>query len=167
MCSQFVDSSGRILYNTNPIALGWSPRFALFLRTILFWFFLVCLFVFCLLVLFLFVCLCCLFVFCFFLFLFDPMEKFWEKCIWNLAFRGVSIITIRPRSHSTCIRYTVFAIRYTFCSPPQTRFRYFHATSLECRLWRRANRIAYSEYRIAYTSMWTRPKAFWYSLRLN
>ena len=56
----------------------------------------------------------------------------------------------RPRSHRS--------MRYTFCSPPQTRFRYFHSTSLECRLWRRANRIAYSEYRIAYTFMWTRPK---------
>ena len=39
------------------------------------------------------------------------------------------------------IRYTVFAIRYTIRSPPQTRFCSFHATSLECRLWRRANRI--------------------------
>ncbi len=56
---------------------------------------------------------------------------------------------LRPRSHRS--------MRYTFCSPPQTRFRFFHATSLECRLWRKANRIAYSEYRIAYTSMWTRP----------
>ncbi len=55
-----------------------------------------------------------------------------------------------PRSHRS-IRYTVFAIRYTLFSPPQTRFRYFHAPSLECRLWRRANRIAYSGYRIANT----------------
>ncbi len=66
--------------------------------------------------------------------------------------------TLRPRSHRR-IRYTVFAIRYTFCSPPQTRFHYFYATSLKCRLWWRANRLVYSKYRIAYTSMWTRPSA--------
>ncbi len=46
-------------------------------------------------------------------------------------------LSFSPRSHRS-IRYTVFAIRYTFWSPPQTRFRYFRATSLECRLWRRA-----------------------------
>ena len=63
---------------------------------------------------------------------------------------------LRLWSHRS-IRYTVFAIRYAIWSPPLTRFRSFHATSLECRLWRRANRIAYtcSEYRIAYTSMIT------------
>ncbi len=66
-------------------------------------------------------------------------------------------LSIRHRSHRS-IRYTVFAIRYTFYSPSQTIFRYFRATSLECRLWGRAKRIAYSEYRTAYTSMWTRHK---------
>ena len=50
---------------------------------------------------------------------------------------------VRPRSHRSIMLY---GIRYTICSPQQTRFCYFHATSLECRLWRRANRIAYSEY---------------------
>ncbi len=59
-------------------------------------------------------------------------------------------------SHKS-IRYTVFAIWYTIRCPPQTRFRYFHVTSLECRLWRRANRIAYCKYRIPYISMWSRP----------
>ncbi len=58
--------------------------------------------------------------------------------------------SVKPCSHRS-IRYT--GIRYTFCSPPQTRFPYFNATSLECRLWRSINRIPYSEYRIAYTSM--------------
>ena len=48
---------------------------------------------------------------------------------------------IRPWSHRS-IRYTVFTTHYMICSPPQTRFRSFHASSLECRLWRRANRIA-------------------------
>ncbi len=96
-------------------------------------------------------------------------QYFWPSFCWFLLLSSIFLsshsyhinyytqyIAVRPHSHRS-IRYTVFAIRYTFCSPPQTRFRYFHATSLECRLWRRANRIAYSEYRIAYTSMWTRP----------
>ena len=63
---------------------------------------------------------------------------------------------LRLWSHKS-IRYTVFAIHYTIRSPPQTRFRSFHATSLECLLWRRANRIAYSEYRVQYTPMWLQP----------
>ena len=46
------------------------------------------------------------------------------------------------------ILYTVFAIRYTISTPPQTTFRSFFATSMEFYLWRRANRIVYSEYSI-------------------
>ncbi len=53
---------------------------------------------------------------------------------------------IRLWSHRS-IHY-IFAIRYTICSPPQTRFRSFHATSLECHQWQRANRIANTVYRI-------------------
>ncbi len=46
------------------------------------------------------------------------------------------------------IHIEVYSIRYTIRSPPQTRFCSFHATSLECRLWRRANRTANT---VAYT----------------
>ncbi len=68
------------------------------------------------------------------------------------------LIGLRPRSHRS-IRYTLFAIHYTFCSPPQTRFRYFHATSLE--MSSVAESKSYSVKRIPYsvhicTSMWTR-----------
>ena len=88
--------------------------------------------------------------------------------LWRSIFKVYSSRKerIRPRSHRS-IRFTVFAIRCTFCSPPQTRFRYFHATSLECCLWRRANRIAYSECPIVYTSMWTRPYTLILQCHLN
>ena len=56
-------------------------------------------------------------------------------------------LLIRLWSHRS-IQYTVFDIRYTIRFSPQTWFRSFHATSLECCLWRRANHVAYSEYRI-------------------
>ncbi len=60
---------------------------------------------------------------------------------------------LRPRSHRS-IRYPVFAIRYTICSPPQTTFKWCSVEVAESHLWRRTK---LSEYRIAYTSMWTRP----------
>ncbi len=64
----------------------------------------------------------------------------------------------RPRSYGS-IHYMVLAIRYTICSPPQTKFKWCSVEVAESRLWRRrAKHIAYSEYRIAYTSMWTKPK---------
>ena len=59
---------------------------------------------------------------------------------------------VRLWSHRS-IRYTVFAISYTICSPPQTRFRRFLATSLECCLSRRANRIAYTVYLYVITAL--------------
>ncbi len=87
-----------------------------------------------------------------------------KKCnIWFWIFYGHQFWinacreTLRLWSHRS-IRYTVLAIRYTICAPPQTRFFSFHATSCEYHLWRRANRIAYCEYHIAYTSMWSQPQ---------
>ena len=49
------------------------------------------------------------------------------------------------------------SIRYTICSTPQTTFKWCSLEGAKSGLWRRANRIAYSEYRIQYTSMWSRP----------
>ena len=47
-----------------------------------------------------------------------------------------------------CDHIKVYGIRHTIRSPPQTRFRSFHTTSLESCLWRRAKRIAYTVYSI-------------------
>ncbi len=77
---------------------------------------------------------------------------------WTLQKKILSTFdkTIRLWSHRS-ILYTVFAIPYTICSPPQTTFKWCGVEAVESRLWRRANRIAYSEYCIMYTSMWLQP----------
>ena len=62
-----------------------------------------------------------------------------EKTEFSLFLRDFH--SLRLQSH-TSILYTVFTIRYMINSPPQTRFHSFHATSLESRLWQRANHIA-------------------------
>ncbi len=52
------------------------------------------------------------------------------------------------------ITYSLYATRFTL---RQTRFRSFHATSLECHLWRRANRIEripYTIYSYVITALW-------------
>ncbi len=68
-------------------------------------------------------------------------------------------LPIRPWSHkSIIIRYTVFAIRYTICSPLKTTFKWCSEETTESRLWRRANRIEYREYRIPYSYV---IKALW------
>ncbi len=57
------------------------------------------------------------------------------------------------------ILYTVslYAIRYTICSPPQTTFKWCSVEGAESGLWWKANHIVYSEYRIQYTPMWLQP----------
>ncbi len=47
-----------------------------------------------------------------------------------------------------CDHIEVYGIRYTICSPPQMTFKWCNEEGTESCLWRRANRIAYSEYRI-------------------
>ncbi len=65
--------------------------------------------------------------------------------------------TLRLWSHRN-IRYSLyaiwFALRHRRDSVPSSLPL---ATSLDCHLWRRANRITYNEYRIPYTSMWSQP----------
>ncbi len=53
--------------------------------------------------------------------------------------------------------YTVFAIHYAICSLPQTSSKWCSVEGAGSGLWRRANCIACSEYRIPYASMWSQP----------
>ncbi len=52
---------------------------------------------------------------------------------WHHLIPTVKTCVLRLWSHRS-ISYMVLTIRYTICSPPQTGFCSFHATSLECSL---------------------------------
>ena len=56
-----------------------------------------------------------------------------------------------------CDHIEVYGIRYTICSPLQTTFKWCSMEGAESRLWRRANHLVYSKYRIPYTFMWSQP----------
>ncbi len=71
-------------------------------------------------------------------------NRTFESCSWPMI--GKALIT-----QKYAIRYSLYAIAYW--SPPQTRFRSFHATSLECRLWRR--------HRIRYLILWAETKSYY------
>ena len=53
----------------------------------------------------------------------------------------VNFVILRLWSHRS-IRYTVLAIRYTICSPPQTTFKWCSVEGATSSLWWRPNRIA-------------------------
>ena len=79
-------------------------------------------------------------------------------CDWCRCFNGSDHLSLRPWSHRS-IRYTVFAIairfalRYRRHSSDVTRKR----RNLVCG---GEQIIAYSEYRIAYTPVWSRPYCY-------
>ncbi len=70
----------------------------------------------------------------------------WSLCIHHVMFRRRALRCNHIEVYN--IRYSLYGIRYTISSLPQTRFLSFHTTSLECRLWQRTHRTVYSKYRI-------------------
>ena len=91
----------------------------------------------------------------------STMLSLWHQCSFRSTLYPILLKSSQTEyraleSKSTEVNI-LFDIRYTISSLPQTRFRSFHATSLECRpecrLRRRVNRIAYTEFRYSIAAL--------------